>query len=135
MKIKTFNTRLKYELVEFMPKVLSEGVIYISEPYSTAVHLCCCGCGLRVITPLTSKDWNVSFEGELVSLFPSVGNWSFPCKSHYWIRNGKVVVAEKWSNRKIELARTGNKFQGRKDDWSFESLLQKVKKWVCKRSL
>ena len=135
MKIKTFNTRLKYQLVEFMPNVLSEGVIYISEPYSTAVHLCCCGCGLRVVTPLTSKDWSVSFEGELVSLFPSVGNWSFPCKSHYWIRNGKVVVAEKWSNRKIALARTGIKVQGRKDDWSSESLLQKIKKWVCKRSL
>jgi len=28
-----------------------------------------------------------------VSLFPSVGNWKYACKSHYWIRENKVVDA------------------------------------------
>jgi hypothetical protein len=37
-----------------------------------------------------------------VSLDPSIGNWSFPCRSHYWIRNNKVRWAENWSQARID---------------------------------
>ena len=30
---------------------------------------------------------------DTVSLHPSIGNWSFPCRSHYWIRGNRVVWA------------------------------------------
>jgi hypothetical protein len=38
-------------------------------------------------------------------LHPSIGNWSFPCQSHYWIRNNRVEWAPKWSREQIERGR------------------------------
>ena len=38
-------------------------------------------------------------------LDPSIGNWSFPCQSHYWIRNDRVKWAPKWSREQIERRR------------------------------
>jgi hypothetical protein len=35
----------------------------------------------------------------------SVGNWSFPCQSHYWIPAGNVVWAPKWSAAQVEAGR------------------------------
>ncbi len=75
---------MRHEFVEFIPCELEEGVLYISIPYTTAVHNCCCGCGNRVVTPLTPADWKLSYDGEAVWLSPSIGNWNFPCQSHYW---------------------------------------------------
>jgi hypothetical protein len=96
MTIKTID----YELVEFIPEQLEDGILYISEPYNTAAHKCCCGCGEEVITPLNPTDWSVKFTDGKVSLFPSIGNWSFACRSHYWIRGGQIL----WSNEMSEEA-------------------------------
>lgn len=79
--------------VEFIPDELEEGVIYISRRYSTASHLCCCGCGSEVVTPLNPAKWRVVEKHGKVSLTPSVGNWSFPCQSHYWISGNRVTWA------------------------------------------
>lgn len=79
--------------VEFIPDELEEGVIYISRRYSTASHLCCCGCGREVVTPLNPAKWRFSEKDGKVSLTPSVGNWSFPCQSHYWINGNRVSWA------------------------------------------
>ena len=38
-----------FQFVEFIPKVLDEGVLYVSMTYATARHLCFCGCGMRVV--------------------------------------------------------------------------------------
>jgi len=81
------------------------GVLYITLEYGTAVHLCPCGCGSRVVTPLTPTDWELRFNGKEVSLSPSIGNWSFPCKSHYWIIRNKVRWARRWSCEEIEEGR------------------------------
>jgi Family of unknown function (DUF6527) len=89
--------QLRAEFVEFIPEPLQPGVIYVSRRYSTASHLCCCGCGLETVTPLNAAKWNLTERGGLVSLWPSVGNWNFPCQSHYIIRNGRVVWAAKLS--------------------------------------
>jgi hypothetical protein len=87
------QTGLKAEFVEFIPERLEPGRLYISRRYSTASHLCCCGCGLKVVTPLNPAKWHLTESRGTVSLYPSIGNWSFPCKSHCWITEGRVQWA------------------------------------------
>jgi len=94
-----------HEFVEFIPEVIEEGKIYVSIEYATAVHKCCCGCGKEVVTPLSPTDWKLIFDGKTVSLDPSVGNWGFPCRSHYWVRNNHVLWAGDWSQSRIDAKR------------------------------
>jgi hypothetical protein len=96
---------LKHEFVEFIPDKLEDGIVYVSIPYATVAHECCCGCGMEVVTPLSPTDWKLIFDGESISLDPSIGNWSFDCKSHYWIRRDRVRWAEPWLREKVEAAR------------------------------
>jgi hypothetical protein len=96
---------LKYEFVEFIPEELKDRTLYISEKYGTAVHKCCCGCGHEVVTPLSPVGWQLKFDGKTVSLYPSIGNWSLPCKSHYFITNNQVEWAAEWSNEAIAQGR------------------------------
>jgi hypothetical protein len=97
--------RFGHGFVEHIPERLEDGVLYISIPYATAMHLCACGCGREVVTPLTPTDWEMIFDGETVSLWPSIGNWSFECQSHYWIRRGRVRWGGGMSRQEIEQAR------------------------------
>lgn len=85
--------------VPHFPEKLEGGVLYVSEEFKSAAHLCCCGCGEEVITPLNAANWRLSKSGGKVSLFPSIGNWKYPCKSHYWIRNNRIVDAPPLSSR------------------------------------
>ena len=105
---------LKHEFVEFIPGELKEGTIYISTRFGTASHLCVCGCGNKVVTPLRPTDWKLIFDGKTISLYPSIGNWSFACQSHYWIRNNKIRWAAQWSNEGIDAGRAH-------DQWAKES--------------
>ena len=89
-----------------IPQVLEPGVLYVSMEYGTVVHSCCCGCGREVITPLTPTDWHLSYDGEGISLWPSVGNWSFPCQSHYVITRNRVIESGSWSTERIEAERS-----------------------------
>ncbi|QSX74225.1 hypothetical protein HIV01_013610 [Lysobacter arenosi] len=86
---------IRPELVEFIPQSLATGVLYISERYRTASHLCACGCGEKVVTPLSPSNWRLVRQGDRVSLYPSIGNWNYACRSHYWIKNNKIV----WSGQ------------------------------------
>lgn len=99
-------SRLNHKFVEFVPDVLEDAILYISIPYATASHKCCCGCGHEVVTPLSPTDWSLMFDGVSVSLEPSIGNWSFKCQSHYWITNGAIEWAAKWSKDRVELGRS-----------------------------
>ena len=47
---------LKHEFVEFIPDELEQGKIYISIRFATASHLCLCGCGNKVVTPIRPTD-------------------------------------------------------------------------------
>lgn len=47
----------------------------------------------------------MTFDGETVSLSPSIGNWNFACRSHYFIRRGRVVEATSWTDEQIEGGR------------------------------
>lgn len=44
----------------------------------------------------------MTFDGETVSLRPSIGNWMQKCRSHYVINRGKVIEAGPWSDEKVE---------------------------------
>jgi uncharacterized protein DUF6527 len=65
-------------------------------------HCCCCGCGLEVSLPLAPFEWKLTFDGRSVSLWPSIGRADWPCKSHYWIRDGRVVWAEELSPKAVK---------------------------------
>ncbi len=97
---------LRPEFVEFVPTVLDSGVLYVSIPYRTASHLCACGCGQKVVTPIGPTGWSLAWDGISVSLYPSIGNWGFACQSHYWIRSGGLIEwAPKWTESMISAAR------------------------------
>jgi hypothetical protein len=99
------ETVLRHEFVEFIPETLSDGTVYVSMTYATVAHKCCCGCGLEVVTPLSPTDWQLTFDGVSVSLYPSIGNWGFECRSHYWIVRNRVKWAERWSDEEISAGR------------------------------
>lgn len=98
-------TSVSHEFVEFVPERLEERTIYVSIPFATAVHRCLCGCGSKVVTPISPAGWSVTFNGESISLDPSIGNWNFPCQSHYWIENNRVLWASQWSREEIDAGR------------------------------
>ncbi len=99
------RTTLKHEFVHHIPEVLEEGVLYVSIEFATAMHRCFCGCGAEVATPFAPTQWKVIFDGETISLYPSVGNWSYECKSHYWIDRNRIIWARRWSTDEIEWVR------------------------------
>jgi len=96
---------IEHEFVDFVPKEREDGKLYVSIKYATAVHNCFCGCRTKVVTPITPADWQLTFDGDTISLYPSVGNWSFPCRSHYWIKRDRVVWAGDMSEEDIEVGR------------------------------
>jgi hypothetical protein len=96
---------LKHQFVEFIPEELADRTLYVSMRFATVAHLCACGCRKKVVTPLKPIDWKLTFDGKTVTLYPSIGNWSFPCRSHYWIKNNQVQWAEDWSQVRIDAGR------------------------------
>ena len=97
--------QLRHEFVESAPDQLDEGVLYVSIKFTTTLHLCCCGCGNEVVLPLSPSAWQMNFDGETISLSPSVGNWSFSCRSHYWIARGRIITARSWTDAEVARAR------------------------------
>jgi len=100
---------IKPIFVDIIPDNIEEGILYICERYTTVIHKCCCGCGEEVVTPLSTADWSVRQTGDTVSLMPSIGNWSFACKSHYYIQQNQVRWATEFSQRQIDQVRARDK--------------------------
>jgi hypothetical protein len=98
-------TRIEIERVRLMPKELREGVLYVSEEFGTAAHLCACGCGNKVRTPLGPTEWSLRITEEGPSLHPSIGNWQLPCRSHYWITGGRIMWAAAWTEQQVVAGR------------------------------
>lgn len=96
---------LQHKFVEFIPEKVEEGILYISIEYCTTIHKCVCGCGNEVVTPLSPTDWKLTFNGKSITLHPSIGNWSFDCQSHYWIRNNKIEFAGGWTESEVRKGR------------------------------
>lgn len=99
------RTSINHEFVEYIPAELTEGMLYISITYRTAVHRCACGCGNKVVTPISPADWQLLYDGDTVSLSPSIGNWSFPCRSHCWIRLNRIRWSGAWTDERIAAGR------------------------------
>ena len=97
--------RLRHEFVDHIPEQLDDGVLYVSIRFGTVVHRCACGCGEEVVTPLGPAEWRLTYDGRTVSLEPSIGNWSFPCRSHYWVDGGIVRWAHVFSKTEVALVR------------------------------
>lgn len=99
------NNNLEHRFVQHIPDQIEPGVLYVSMEFATAAHSCCCGCGEEVVTPITPTDWNLAFDGESVSLNPSIGNWTLACRSHYVIKRGLIIEAGPWTDQQIENER------------------------------
>lgn len=119
---------IKHKFVDLIPQIVEEGVLYISIPYATAIHKCACGCGEIVVTPIKSTDWALTWNGETITINPSIGNWTLPCNSHYFIVKNKVVWSRKWSELEIKLGRTKDKkiksrHKGKFRKWFWHNLI------------
>ena len=98
--------KIKLERVQYVPKQLSPGILYVSEKYSVAGHLCACGCGKKVVTPLGPAEWSFTESGKVcLPSAPSIGNWQLPCRSHYVIRQGRIDWAGAWTHAQVLAGR------------------------------
>lgn len=53
------------------------------------------------MTPTNPAKWRLVERADTVSLWPSIGNWSFPCQSHYYIERNGVRWAGAFSPKMI----------------------------------
>lgn len=129
----TRMTRLRLQRVHYMPKELEPGILYLSEEFDVAGHLCACGCGNKVMTPLGPTEWSFQELEKGPSLTPSIGNWQLPCKSHYWIDGGKVEWSGAWSPEQVERGRRAEEerrrahYESRK---AKDGLAARVRRWL-----
>ena len=100
---------IEHVFVDRIPTVRTEKTLYVSIPFATAVHNCMCGCGTKIVTPLSPPQWKITFDGETVSLWPSIGNSGLTCRSHYVIEQEQVHWAPTWSDEKIVAGRARDK--------------------------
>lgn len=96
------------EFVESFPSPMEPGVLYASIPYSTAGHICACGCGREIVTKLSPARYRVVFDGE-VSLRPSVAATGLPCNSHYFITRGQVEWHPNLDSEQVARARAADR--------------------------
>jgi hypothetical protein len=82
--------RIRPAFVDGIPDRLEEGVLYVSLEHDAMMHLCACGCGEEVSTPLGPTDWRLTWDGASISLAPSVGSGGLACRSHYLIDRNAV---------------------------------------------
>jgi Family of unknown function (DUF6527) len=111
--------RIRLERVRAMPAQLEPGVLYVSEEFETAAHLCACGCGSKVRTPLGPTEWTFTDLPDGPSLDPSVGNWQRPCRTHYWIDRGEIEWSTQWTPQQIAAGRSA---EHRRRDAYYSSL-------------
>lgn len=118
-------TTIVPDFVVSFPQPLEPGVLYVSTWFSTAAHLCACGCAREVITPLSPSQWSVAFDGE-VSVWPSIGNWALPCRSHYVIEDGRIRWAREFTREDVEENRQS-------DDRLFDDARRTKRPWWQRR--
>lgn len=92
---------LRIERVERIPDALAAEVVYVSEEYEMAALRCPCGCGHRVLL-LLGDGHTVSEINGWAEVSPSIGVWDAPCKSHFFVREGKVIWATPYSQAAID---------------------------------
>lgn len=95
---------MKHKFVELIPEQLEDDTLYISIEYDVAKHKCPCGCGDEIVTSLSPSRWKLIYDGETVSLYPSIGNWTHQCQSHYYITKSQVIWQGTFSEGMIREA-------------------------------
>lgn len=128
MRLNKFNLRF----VQRVPENLSFGTLYICLDCNVAIHQCACGCGEKVVLPIDPGYWSLRYDGENISIYPSVGNYQFACKSHYLIRDNHVIWLDTSSTHKNDFKKnietTTNICVGKQD-----SIFESIKNFICKR--
>jgi hypothetical protein len=99
--------RFELQNVKYMPKALSPGILYVSREFDAAAHLCACGCGEKIRTPLGATEWSVEETPDGPTVRPSIGSWQKSCRSHYVIRGGEVRWAKQWTEAQVLAGRRG----------------------------
>jgi hypothetical protein len=130
-------TRFVLEKVQYMPKQLNAGILYVAEEFGAVAHLCACGCGTKIRTPLWPAKWTLEETDTGPSLYPSVGNWQHACQSHYWITNGEVIWEGQWTPEQIEAGRLSE--QMRLEAYYSEvktprSIIRRIWDWISRRA-
>jgi hypothetical protein len=97
--------RITLERAQYLPRKLASGILYVSEEFAVAGHLCACGCGNKVITPLGPAEWTFTEREGRPTLHPSIGNWQLPCRSHYVIAEGRIRWGDRWSEAQVATGR------------------------------
>lgn len=105
MKVKMYQPKF----VSRIPEHISAGILYICLECNITIHKCACGCGEEVALPLSPRQWKLIYDGESVTMRPSIGNWSYRCKSHYFITNNRVEWANTWTESQIKNSRKSSK--------------------------
>ena len=105
--------QFELQVVHRMPNELNQGTLYVCFDCNVVAHLCACGCGEKVILPIDPDFWSIKYDGETVSLTPSIGNFQFPCKSHYWIKENRIV----WAEPTVSMSTTKTKSPRKKKCW------------------
>ena len=108
-----------------MPKYIEDDVLYISIEFDVAKHKCPCGCGDIIVTSFSHARWKLIYDGESVSLEPSIGNWSHECRSHYYIKNDKIVWLSSITKEMATSVTERDKFALKKH-YTRDTLLSKV---------
>lgn len=115
--------RFDLQNLQRIPNDLLYGQLYACFACNVVVHLCPCGCGEKVVLPIAPDQWSITFDGESVSLSPSIGNYQFPCKSHYWIKNNNVI----WESNSIPSCSIPQKHSKKKRKHRF---WKSLKNWL-----
>ena len=110
-------SEFELRVVSRIPESLIPGLLYVCFDCNVVAHLCACGCGKKVILPIDPEFWSVTYDGETVSLRPSIGNYQFPCKSHYWIKCNQII----WVNDSALPAKQ------KQESWKKKRLFEKIK--------
>jgi hypothetical protein len=119
-------SKIRLLRVSYLPKELESGILYVSKKYGVAGHLCPCGCGNKIITPIGSTEWHLIERKGKPTLYPSIGNWQLSCKSHYWIHNGEIEWSYEWSEEQINA---GRKAEEMRRKLYFNNITSKRRKW------
>lgn len=93
---------MRHKFVEYIPSEIEENTLYISIEFDVAKHKCACGCEADIVTTFSPARFQLTYDGETVSLHPSIGNWNHACKSHYFIKKDKVVWAGPITKNQID---------------------------------
>lgn len=123
--------RFAIHRVSTIPPELEPGILYVAEAFGAVAHLCACGCGTKVRTPLGPTDWHLEETRRGPTLWPSIGNWQEQCQSHYLIIDGEVRWAQQWTQEEILAGRAEE--QARADAYyerRDQNLARRLARWV-----